>query len=237
MIPILIVISACLAGSCYGQGSSGALAFSGSSYLSIGNSVSVRPSTALTLEAWVYVTNHLGTDRRMLISKDDDWNPATSGYHMWIEGGSGTPVFGVGNNVVNGTYVAGADPFPLNGWHHLAGTFVAGTLQLYLDGVLIASSNSAPATIGYSTDELRIGRLSAAFSTYNYFFDGRIDEIRIWNRALTEAEIRHKMTERLTGTEPGLAAYWRMDEGTDNTCPGGQDVCDASGNGNHGTKF
>jgi len=45
------------------------------------------------------------------------------------------------------------------------------------------------------------------------------------------------MTERLTGTEPGLVAYYRLDEGADNTCPGGQDVCDASGNGNHGVKF
>ncbi|MCE3007407.1 MAG: LamG domain-containing protein [Bacteroidetes bacterium] len=66
---------------------------------------------------------------------------------------------------------------------------------------------------------------------------GQMDEIRVWNRALTAAEIRHKMTERLTGTEPGLVAYYRMDEGADNTCPGGQDVCDASGNGNHGVKF
>ncbi len=45
------------------------------------------------------------------------------------------------------------------------------------------------------------------------------------------------MCRQLTGTETGLVGYWPMNEGEDNTCAGGEDVCDQSGNGNHGTKF
>ncbi|RMF63705.1 MAG: hypothetical protein D6742_16795, partial [Cyanobacteria bacterium J069] len=45
-------------------------------------------------------------------------------------------------------------------------------------------------------------------------FFGQIDEVRLWNRARTEREIRNDKNLRLTGQEPGLLAYWRLDEGS-----------------------
>lgn len=42
------------------------------------------------------------------------------------------------------------------------------------------------------------------------FFEGEIDEMRVWNVARTEAQIKATMSSSLTGSEPGLVAYWRF---------------------------
>ena len=47
----------------------------------------------------------------------------------------------------------------------------------------------------------------------NHWLNGKIDEIRIWNIVRTESEIRQNMNRHLNGNEPGLVAYYRMDEG------------------------
>ncbi len=62
-------------------------------------------------------------------------------------------------------------------------------------------------------------------------FAGTIDEVRIWNYARSQTEIRRDMCRRLTGNEPGLVGYWRFDECSGNI------AFDASGNGNHGTLY
>jgi hypothetical protein len=60
------------------------------------------------------------------------------------------------------------------------------------------------------------------------FGSGIIDEVRIYDRALSAEEIRANMHTRLSGDEPGLVGYWDFDEGM------GQIVYDLSGNGNDG---
>jgi len=55
-------------------------------------------------------------------------------------------------------------------------------------------------------------------------YSGSLDEVMIWNLVRTESEIAEDSTGVRTGAEPGLMAYWRMDEGT------GQQVGDVLGN-------
>lgn len=59
-------------------------------------------------------------------------------------------------------------------------------------------------------------------------FDGVIDEVRIWTTARSEQQIREHMNQLVDPDEPGLAAYWRFDEGTGDT------VYDLTGNGYQG---
>ena len=61
------------------------------------------------------------------------------------------------------------------------------------------------------------------------FFEGVIDDVRIWNKARTPEEIRETMNHSLTGLEDGLIGYWRFNEGLGTT------VADATGNSNDGT--
>ncbi|MHC4605017.1 MAG: hypothetical protein ACYS6W_17005, partial [Planctomycetota bacterium] len=74
---------------------------------------------------------------------------------------------------------------------------------------------------------LQIARVET-FGSGVVFGSGIIDEVRIYDRALSAEEIRANMHTRLSGDEPGLVGYWDFDEGM------GQIVYDLSGNGNDG---
>jgi hydrogenase maturation factor HypE len=87
----------------------------------------------------------------------------------------------------------GTSQLPLNAWTHLAATFNGSTLILYVNGVQVGS-RAVSGAILTSTGALRIG----GNSVWGEFFQGRIDEIRIYNRALTQPEIQTDMTRPIT---------------------------------------
>lgn len=112
-------------------------------------------------------------------------------------------------------------------WHHVAVTRAAsdGLMQIFVDGVLDASAYGPTGNISY-----RVGRATAfpnsdpyivlgaekhdAGSEYPSFY-GTLDELRIWNRALSAEElssVRHVMTPPFAYTN--LVGYWRFEEGT-----------------------
>ncbi|HAL93058.1 MAG TPA: hypothetical protein DCM68_08565, partial [Verrucomicrobia bacterium] len=95
------------------------------------------------------------------------------------------------------------------GWHHYAAVYDAATKarRIYVDGVLAASDVAAANYQG--TGPLH---LASRFSATN-FFAGSLNEVRVWTTARSEAEIRNNMNALLTGTEYGLASYYRFLEG------------------------
>lgn len=93
-------------------------------------------------------------------------------------------------------------------WNHVAATYNGSTYLVYVNGQLVFSTDLV--ALPYPTPVRNIGRVD------NYF-PGLIDEVRIWNVARSQAEIQFDMNRVLSGTEPGLAAYYRLDEGTDLT--------------------
>jgi Concanavalin A-like lectin/glucanases superfamily len=78
---------------------------------------------------------------------------------------------------------------PLNDWTHLAGTFDGTTLRLYVNGALIGSKPSS-SPIDVTNGVLRIG---GTRSFTGEFFPGLIDEVRIYNRALSQQELQTDM--------------------------------------------
>ncbi|GLF92945.1 LamG domain-containing protein [Streptomyces yaizuensis] len=93
---------------------------------------------------------------------------------------------------------------------HVAASFDGKVATLYVNGVF-----SGNATLPYPQDGTASLRVGAAQS--GGFFNGVIDEVRIWNRARAQAEITDERVHRLIGNEPGLAAYYRLDEGVGTT--------------------
>ena len=83
--------------------------------------------------------------------------------------------------------------------------------------------------IAWAEKFINAGGLERLKVTLKEGFIGQIDEVRIWKRALTQTEIRNNMSKKLAGTESGLVAYYKMDEGT------GTIVEDSSPNSNNGT--
>ncbi|MDK9699651.1 MAG: choice-of-anchor D domain-containing protein [bacterium] len=114
-----------------------------------------------------------------------------------------------------------------NQWHHFAMTYSNSMVQLYIDGELNASANYTLNTSS-SISQLRIGCMYTTAPQYEYF-NGKIDEVRFWNVALTQVQIQANMRSRLNGTEANLVGYWRLDEGVGTT------TADASGHGLTGT--
>ncbi len=85
-------------------------------------------------------------------------------------------------------------------WHHVAGTYDGSTLMIYVDGVLGSGATLAYAgSISSVTYNINIGRNSQQTSRH---YEGLIDDVRIYNRALTDAEIPAVMTG---GGNPAVA--------------------------------
>jgi hypothetical protein len=82
----------------------------------------------------------------------------------------------------------GTAQLPLNTWSHLAATWDGATLRLYVNGVQ-ASSRATNGSIVTSAGPLRFG----GNSVWGEWFAGRLDEIRVYSRALTATEIQTDM--------------------------------------------
>jgi len=98
-------------------------------------------------------------------------------------------------------------------WVHLAGTYDGSAWRLYRNGVLLGQQPSQFGP-GVGNGGWAIG--SGGGSQTN-FFGGGIDEVRLWNSARTQAQIQASMNSTLSGNEPGLKGYWRLDEGAGTT--------------------
>ena len=109
-------------------------------------------------------------------------------------------------------------------WHHLALTYDGSNIILYIDGIEAGSTGA----YGQITNEFlpfNIGRL--IWQTTNFDLDGQVDEVSLWNLALTEQQVQDYMYADLTGEE-GLVGYWKLNEGTGST------AYDSSDEGNNG---
>ncbi len=136
-------------------------------------------------------------------------------------------------NVVSNPGVIQADR-----WHYIVGVLdrAQDSLLVYVDGVLEGKAVGPGGGIINPSSRCVIGHWLTNGGVHKNFY-GHIDDVRVWNKALSETEIRETMCSKLQGNEPNLVGYWRVDEGTNGTCGGGADVCDATGNGNDGVIF
>ncbi|MFI5617836.1 LamG-like jellyroll fold domain-containing protein [Streptomyces sp. NPDC051567] len=99
---------------------------------------------------------------------------------------------------------------PADTWAHIAASFDGTTATLYVNGAF--SGDKALPSSGDGTALLYIGAKADG-----PFYSGVIDEVRIWNRSRGQSEIADSSHYRLIGNEPGLAAYYRFDEGSGTT--------------------
>ena len=117
-------------------------------------------------------------------------------------------------NYVIGYDLVAANVTP-NAWHHAAATFNATTRQLilYLDGAQVAQGTLAARTTTGSSLPLSIGRNG----TTGMPWQGKLDDIRIWNVVRTPAEISANYRTEYVGAPTGLVSNWKFDEGTGTT--------------------
>ena len=95
-------------------------------------------------------------------------------------------------------------------WYHIAAVNDNGTRRLYLNGIE-QTLTGTPLTVAVNSDPVCLGVDYLADPRY---FNGKIDEVRIWDKALTQQEIIDNMDVPLRGNESWLVAYYKLDEGT-----------------------
>ena len=181
------------------------LDFDGSDdYVNCGNSASLNPGNgSFTIESWIKPDVLSGTKR--FIWKNDGNSTPFDGYYFMTVNSLLYAGFGDDVNtteVAEGTLSSGS-------WHHVAVVrdVSADMVRLYLNGVNINENTDNTSNIDYNGDLALGGRPGES-----EWFDGQMDEVRIWNDARTEAEIRANMYKELAGTESNLVAYYKLNE-------------------------
>ncbi|MGI8905628.1 MAG: LamG domain-containing protein [Candidatus Sumerlaeaceae bacterium] len=161
-----------------------------------------------TIEFWFKSTEVTGGDVQWWQGKglvDGEVPGAADDFGVTL--GAGKVLFGIGNpdvTIQSGVKADGA-------WHHVAATREAasGTIKLYVDGAL-ASSGTAGTQSLTAPPDLRLGSLQTNLG----FYDGLLDEVRIWNKVLSSFEIGARKANQRTGSETGLVRYYRLDNTT-----------------------
>ena len=98
----------------------------------------------------------------------------------------------------------------LNTWQHFVLVYNGAEFLLYHNGSLVGNTG-ATGTITNVAEALYIGNL--LFGTYSYWMQGSIDEVSLWNRALTPAEVRCIYRSSVDVTAIGLQLYYQFDQG------------------------
>jgi len=187
----------------------------------------------LTVEAWVN-TSETGTgtyDNWAIVDFD-----RSEYYNLFVRGDNGQVGFSTTDN--GGTIHDFYSTTSINdgNWHHIVAVYDGTDKIIYIDGVENVRNVNSHGGNNLGSGNTRFGFIgdgseATAFNgtRNNYYYNGSVNEIRIWNTARTSAQISANKDVCLTGSEIGLTAYYNINEATGST------LNDLTGNGNNGT--
>jgi hypothetical protein len=172
--------------------------------VNIGSSLTpiLNSSNKITVEAWVNPSTNAGygciignyntsnSDMQFLLRRDG------TSYSFYLDNGGGF------------TSVSSTTPITIGVWQHVAGMWDGTTLSIYVDGVLSNSTSLMGTNIRNITNPIWIGANQIGEN-----FNGSIDEVRIWNRAMCAAEILNNTNGELPLPQVGLLAYYQFNQG------------------------
>jgi concanavalin A-like lectin/glucanase superfamily protein len=171
----------------------GALAFDGDGdYVDCGNDAVFDITEQITLAIWVNANDMLNGEHNCWLGKGDN------AYAIKHQSGNNLEFFIYSGDWYSTNYTTDLDTL-IGEWHHMTGTFDGDELLFYLDGE-VAETLAFSGAISTATHNVTLGENSQATGRY---FDGMLDDARIYNRALTQEEILIVM---LGGTTPELAS-------------------------------
>jgi hypothetical protein len=201
----------------------GALDFDGSNeYVNV-NSFSINANAPWTMGGWVRLNN---THSHGLVS----WRRNASGINQAFTGVNPSNL-GVANRFgaamwdgASWTVVNDTTDAQTHTWTHVMAVYDGGALRLYVDGREVGSSAQTTGMAG-APDTMKIGQDHHTSQTIN----GLIDDVRVYDRALTGEEIR-QLAALPVDLDSGLVGHWQMEDGT-----GSATAADSSGSANTGT--
>ena len=165
----------------------GRFIFNGSSsYGTIPNNISLKPTTAITIEAFVNITNIVISQYQWIVRTG--WSAAP--YYLGINA-SGRQILVINDQV--GMYDSLTAPLATTGNHHIVGTYNQSQIRMYIDGVDSGFSFAYAAAIGSNALPVMIGGGDSVgngiVNTQRWQQNNKIYNIKIYNRALSATEI------------------------------------------------
>jgi hypothetical protein len=184
-----------------------ALTFDGvDDYVTVTDTSTLDITASITLEAWVKF-NSIG--HHWIVGKD----PYNTAYQLFADTYSGNEfIFQINSDA----QAKGGIP-AVGVWTHVAGTYDGANLKLYVNGELVATTPYTGA-ITATSGPLKIGAFDYLGNPW-YPMDGSIEEVRVWNTARSQQQIREHM-HRILSSSSNLAAYFKLNEGTGTTVSG-----------------
>ncbi len=207
-----------------------ALQFDGKDdYVNLESDSSLNITGDITVEAWVKTPSSWTENYPQIIARAGG---GIDGFNLYIANAKNESdrkfsfILKSGNNSWGDDFAKGTSVAQDNTWYHVTGVREGNIVKIYVNGIIEGIDSGSPEPINYgSVPVAYIGRKSGG-----YWWNGIIDEVRIWNRALTQKEIQANAQDiKISSNEPGLVGYWKLDEGS------GTEAKDYSSNGNHGT--
>lgn len=190
---------------------------SGVGYITIPDNNYVDLQDSITIEMWVNSCDSNATSEFDLLTKG--WcQPGDAAYYFYITGKKLHWQFApVGGSCSNLSEVASSNQFLINPntWYHIALSHSAlGGVKMYVNGTLVPSSfvSGAPGQIRNSNEPLLMNVYKYFSGNLGLSLPGKIDEVRLWKKVRTAGEISSNMNVSLTGSEIGLAAYYKMEQ-------------------------
>ena len=169
-----------------------ALEFSPNDYIPLGSANDFFGGlTDATVSIWLYNDDDWNLRCYMMSSENGNNNDDTTfTMSMWVnDGGTIQTRFKHSSGDTTSQKLAGTQAlFSPGTWYHLVTTLDSSYLRLYINGLNVGNTSRASATaISSGTNTFTLGRLG----TYNYgYWDGRMDEIGMWNRSLSDSEVK-----------------------------------------------
>ncbi|MDD7888152.1 LamG-like jellyroll fold domain-containing protein [Flavivirga sp. 57AJ16] len=182
------------------------------SLVDCGTSASYSPAV-FTAEAWVNIYAGEGT-----IMSNVEWvggNIGSRGFTIRLSGqkaqfNMGIGEVGPGNNWFE---VTANNDLPLNTWTHVAVVYDGSNAEIFYNGISEGSENGS--------NPILVSQLNFYLGEHPTWPDrrlsGQLSDVRIWNVARTAGEIQASMDAFLSGSETGLVANWKLDEGSGTT--------------------
>jgi gliding motility-associated-like protein len=197
-------------------GSGRALKFDGiDDYIDLGN-IYDDLTLPFTVSAWVYVDPTSTIAGPVLVTQDN--NPIYNGFWFVINPTTVGIEYGDGKGDNHPSFRRGRSAYVPNlrgRWLHVCAVMKAASdIDIYVNGINMAGDYGGgsiyPMASMFPLDVAKIGYFLSNGVTYR--FKGVMDELRLYNRALSQTEIQANMCRRVTSSEAGLIGYWNFDE-------------------------
>ncbi len=179
-----------------------------SQHIQLNGSSGLQANEGLTLETWVlFQKSPANNSEAALLSK------GSGAWGLYLNS-AGQVRFHTGGISDANLLSSALSP---NTWHHVAATWnkALGRKVVYVDGSPVAEDTGLSGNLANSSHNVLMAAQPGG--SVSQFYDGILDEVRIWSRERSASEINENSLRHLNGNEPGLYGAWQFSKGSGNT--------------------